>query len=167
MAKIPHPKELNPRPEIPTFDRLFDTACYSGLDFTLAMFMPAVLQEQFETIYFIGEHGVAIDISEEDRNEKAELVKDNHSREQREVIKNKYIEKRKIKRNIVLSDLEHILLVMTAGKNLDDYNAYEAMKLLTEALELAEHTYPLLMTNFEPSLGDPSDVDLSFHPRRV
>lgn len=84
-----------------------------------------------------------------------------------ELSKKEYINKRKIKRNIVLGEVEHTVSVMTAGKNFNNYNAYQAMKLLTEALELVEFTDPILRTFWEPDSVDPSDVDLSFHPRRL
>ena len=167
MAIIHPPKDLNPLPETLIFDKLFKIACYSGLEFSQAMEMPAELQNQFETIACIGWAGVYVSYSLEDLNEKSELSEVNYRSKEHEAIKSKYIEKRKIKRNNVLNDLEDIVSVMTAGKNIDDYNAYEAMKLLTEALELVEFTAPILRTCVDIIEEDSSDGDLSFHPRRV
>lgn len=64
-----------------------------------------------------------------------------------------------------IEQVEFSLSYATSGKVLDNFNSFEACELIIKVVE---------MVNGEPlkklksySMGDPSDGDLSFHPRRV
>ena len=166
MALIHKPEDSNPKPTTPTFDSLYDIANYSGLDLTQVMNMPALLKEKFETVACIGEFGVYVDVSVEAEKERLALQAFSLNKPEYKLVKEKYAALMAIKRNKVLSDLERVVSIMTIGVDLECLNAYQAMKLITQALGLVEHTAPILRMHSFPDI-DACDKDLDFHPGRL
>jgi hypothetical protein len=167
MALIPHPIDLNPIPPTPILDKFLQFVySYKGLGTVSAYDIPELLNEQYNTIISICEFGVYIDTSAEDEKEKQEQGDLWFQSNEYISIKEKYGKKRKDKCNIVHAEIEDVLMIMTAGNDLDNYNSYQAMKFITEALVLVNYTDPILRTYYTPPSFE-GEADLNFHPRRL